>query len=60
MSIGFVSDPGEYYFQHQQIESVTENYQSVCRQTHYNVTDKNSNCHFEGLDMHYYKHHMSC
>jgi hypothetical protein len=54
MSIGFVSDLGEYYFQHQQIESVTENYQSVCRQTHYNVTDKNSNCHFEGLDMHYY------
>jgi hypothetical protein len=25
MSIGFVSDLGEYYFQHQQIESVTEN-----------------------------------
>ena len=53
MSIGFVSDLGEYYCQHQQTDSVTGNYQSVCRQTH-NVTDKSSNCHFEGLDMHYY------
>ena len=54
MSIGFVSDLGEYYFQYQQIESVTENYQSVCHQAHYNVTDKNSYCRFEGLDMHCY------
>jgi hypothetical protein len=26
----------------------------VCRQTHYNVIDENSYCHFEGFDMHYY------
>ena len=32
----------------------TENYQSMWSQTHCDVTDKNNNVSFEGLDIHYH------
>jgi hypothetical protein len=38
---------------YQRIVSDAENYWSVWRQTHYEVTDQNNNVSFEGL----YKHH---
>jgi hypothetical protein len=31
-----------------------ENYHSVWRQTHYEVTNENKNVSFEGLDIHYH------
>jgi len=38
-------------FKYQQTE--TENYLYVWCQTHHDVTDKNNNVSFEGLDVHY-------
>jgi hypothetical protein len=35
-------------------QTYTENYLSVWRQTHYDVTDKNNNISYESLNIHYH------
>ena len=47
----FVFDLIECYCQYQQTDSDTENYWSVWRQTHYDITNKNNNVNSEDLDI---------
>jgi len=48
---------------HKNIRSVRNShaqvYRSIWRKTHYDVTDKNNNISFEGLDIHYHKYPSS-
>jgi len=50
--IHFCFDLTEWYFQYQGIDHDTENYQSVWRQLHYYITDKNNNSSFDCLNIH--------
>jgi hypothetical protein len=43
-------DLTEGYFQYQQTDLDNENYRSLCHQTDNDVTNKNNDVSFEGLD----------
>ena len=52
--IHFPVDLAQVYFQYQQTDSDTDTYYSVRCHTHYDITYKNNDVSFKGLDKHYH------
>jgi hypothetical protein len=55
----FLLDLTLWYFQYKQIYHDTENYHSVWRQTHYDITGKTYNISFEGILTYNVYYHIS-